>query len=344
MLHSDILSILTHAIKAPSGHNTQPWKFILNKNQIQIHPDHSRSLQVSDPDHHILFISLGCVLENIIIAAKEFGYKSRVALARKDAPESFLKIDLQKCQAGPKDGLFNWIAKRQTNRRVYSGTIIPPADLEQLQHSVSFEGVQLRLIHDKKELQKLEPLIVEGTRKQMQNHAQRQEVLPWLRFSKKEATTKGDGLWLPTFGVPNIPKKLVRLFLKYFLTERSELKKVKKEVQSSSAIGVFAIEKYDKMHLINLGRSFQRFALKATALGIAHAHLHAPCEDQKIKKTIVNSIGQRGHMQLLLRLGYARPMPYSFRRNLDEVLVEQLSIKEDLNESINMEYLGVSGQ
>jgi len=328
MLHSDLVSIISYAVKAPSGHNTQPWKFIISKNQIQIHPDFSRALLLSDPDHHILYIGLGCALENLIIAAKEFGYKSRVVLSKNDIAKFILKIYLQKCDYIQKDELFQWIEKRQTNRRLYSSRKIPTSHLEQLKRSAAMKGVRTVLVEDKGDQQKLEPFIIEGTRRQLQNQEQMQEVLPWLRFSKEEARRKGDGLWLATFGLPTLPSKVAALFLKYFSTEKSEVKKVKKAVRCSSALGMFLIKKYDVTHWINLGRSFQRFALKATELGIAHAHLHAPCEDPEIKQSMIHSINQEGHLQLILRLGYAKPMPYSFRRSIEEVLVDQSLMNE----------------
>lgn len=57
----DIKTLLAYAIKAPSGHNTQPWKFRVEGNTITISPDFSRRLPIVDPDDHALFISLGCV-------------------------------------------------------------------------------------------------------------------------------------------------------------------------------------------------------------------------------------------------------------------------------------------
>ena len=76
---SDIKEILRYAAMAPSGHNTQPWLFSIEKNVITMHPDYSKRLPVVDPDDHALFISLGCALENLIIAARHYGYHPAVA-------------------------------------------------------------------------------------------------------------------------------------------------------------------------------------------------------------------------------------------------------------------------
>ena len=73
---SEIRKIIEYGTKAPSGHNTQPWKFTFSENEIQIHPDFERALPIVDPDNHALYISLGCSAENIILASRNIGYNA----------------------------------------------------------------------------------------------------------------------------------------------------------------------------------------------------------------------------------------------------------------------------
>ena len=67
---AQLKEIVRFSTMAPSGHNTQPWLFLIDDNRITVYPDYSKRLPVVDPDDHALFISLGCALENLIIAAK----------------------------------------------------------------------------------------------------------------------------------------------------------------------------------------------------------------------------------------------------------------------------------
>ena len=71
--------LLNYAILAPSSHNSQPWKFNVTNDEILVFADKSRWLQVADADQRELYISLGCALENLIIAADHFGYNCSVA-------------------------------------------------------------------------------------------------------------------------------------------------------------------------------------------------------------------------------------------------------------------------
>ena len=76
---SDQMRTLIHyATLAANGHNTQPWKFAIQENAIEIHPDTTRRLPVVDPDNRELWISLGCALENLLIAARAGGFNPEV--------------------------------------------------------------------------------------------------------------------------------------------------------------------------------------------------------------------------------------------------------------------------
>ena len=66
--------LINYAVLAPSIHNSQPWKFNVSKDEIRLYADEARWLQVADADKREYFISLGCALENLIIAAEHFGY------------------------------------------------------------------------------------------------------------------------------------------------------------------------------------------------------------------------------------------------------------------------------
>lgn len=65
--------MVEYAIKAPSGHNTQPWLFRINENNIEIHPNFDRALPVVDFDNRELFTAWDA-LENLCITALEKCY------------------------------------------------------------------------------------------------------------------------------------------------------------------------------------------------------------------------------------------------------------------------------
>ena len=124
----DFLFLIEQAVKAPSGHNTQPWMFRIGETEIDIYPDYSRALPVVDPDNRELFVSLGCAAENLCIAASHKGYRPTVTVAE----DSTICIYLDRQADVTPSPLFAQIALRQTNRRVYDGRMIPAADIDRL--------------------------------------------------------------------------------------------------------------------------------------------------------------------------------------------------------------------
>jgi hypothetical protein len=72
---------------------------------------------------------------------------------------------------------------------------------------------------------------------------------------------------------------------------------------------------------VRVGRSFQRFALQATALGIRHAHVNQAVEVPAVRADLAGWLGiGAARPDLVVRFGYAPPMPMSLRRPVAAVL------------------------
>ncbi len=67
MKTEDFKFLVECAIKAPSGHNTQPWKFENIENGIIIHPDFKRALPVVDADNMVMPIKRCPILTEEIL-------------------------------------------------------------------------------------------------------------------------------------------------------------------------------------------------------------------------------------------------------------------------------------
>ena len=73
-IEEKIRFLLNYAILAPSFHNTQPWKFSIKGNNIEVYADFTRQLPEVDPEKRELYISVGCAISNLLIAAEHFGF------------------------------------------------------------------------------------------------------------------------------------------------------------------------------------------------------------------------------------------------------------------------------
>jgi sulfur-carrier protein adenylyltransferase/sulfurtransferase len=96
MMNRDILmQILNLARWAPSGDNTQPWRFeLIAPDHVLIHGHDTRDWVVYDWNGHASHIAHGTLLETIRIAAS--AYSLRVAISRRpDTPEKALRWDVK---------------------------------------------------------------------------------------------------------------------------------------------------------------------------------------------------------------------------------------------------------
>lgn len=322
----NINQLIYHSTLAPSGHNTQPWKFSVEENVIRIYPDFQRSLPVVDPDNHALYISLGCALENLIISAKQDGLTSKIEYFPEDEMEECIRVTLTVKSTQQEQELFEAISVRQSNRSMYDGREISPSDVEKLLQSSIYETVSVKPFDTKEnEVEPVIELVKEASRIQFSDKKFVEELISWIRFRKKEVRTKRDGLSAKVMGFPYMPRWLGRIILKTFAKPSDEAAKAEKQIRSSSHLFLFISKKHDKRHWVDTGRTFQRIALKATSLGIAHAHLNMPCEVESVRQKLSKHLGLAHGEQpiLLIRLGYAEEMPRSPRRSVDDVLVNQ---------------------
>src|ERR1700730_8368353 len=89
----EMKDFIRYATLAASGHNTQPWRFRIGAGRIDILPDFSRRTPVVDPDDHHVFVSLGCAVENLTLAAAARGHRGEIGFEpAKDGSVVFARV------------------------------------------------------------------------------------------------------------------------------------------------------------------------------------------------------------------------------------------------------------
>jgi hypothetical protein len=304
------------ATLAPNGHNTQPWRFAALPSGARITPDLSRRTPVVDPDDHHLFVSLGCAAENFVIASGAHGQPGVFALNA-----SGIDIDLA-TGSSQEDSLYRAIAQRQSTRSLYDARPVPTEQLKLLQAAAAVEGVTLVLMTESRKRDAVRDMVVAGNTAQMDDAEFVHELRDWIRFNPEQALATSDGLYGKCTGNPAIPTWIGKRFFGMVFRKGAENQKYADQMRSSSGVAVFIGEKADKDHWVRVGRSFQRFALQATVLGIRHAMVNQPVEVPDVRRDFAQWLGI-GDMRpdLVVRFGYAPPMPMSMRRPARAVIV-----------------------
>lgn len=152
------------------------------------------------------------------------------------------------------------------------------------------------------------------------------ELKSWIRFNGADAVRTGDGLFSRATGNPAVPRWLGSLLLGAVLTPKSENDKCAKQLRSSPGVAVFLSDTNDPRHWVEVGRSYERFALQATALGIRNAFLNQPVEVASLHSQFAAwlDVGDR-RPDLIVRFGRGPAMPRSLRRPIEQVLADPSS-------------------
>lgn len=312
--------LVRYATLAPSSHNTQCWKFSLDGTgqAITLRPDLARRCPAVDPDLHHVFVSLGCALENLTLAALAHGLKGDVVF---DPATDAVRVSLSPTAAQSTD-LFKAIPQRQCTRGDYDAKPLSKTELALLQRAGSSDHVRLLLLTEPAAMAQVLEVIVQANTAQIADPAFIKELKTWIRFNGPEAVRTRDGLYSATSGNPTIPTWIGDLAFRWFFTPKSENDKIVRQVRSSAGIAVFVGQTADKAHWVEVGRCYERFALQATALGIRNAFLNQPVEVSALRPQLATALGLSDQRpDLVVRFGRGPILPRSLRRPVAAVLV-----------------------
>lgn len=303
------------ATRAPSSHNTQPWRIQISAGLIEILPDYTRRCPQIDPHNHHLWISLGCATENIMLAAADFGLMPSLSI-----DDERIRIRLSADPDAKANALSRLITSRQSTRCHYQRQPVSGSWLTLLQKSARTENVDTLVLMDGAQRQVAEELVLTASDAQLAQAEIRQELLHWLRFNRQEAQEHGDGLFSACSGNPQMPGWLGPLVFDWVYTAKNERIRLGEALKSASGLILLHASQSNPQQWIESGRCVQRLALQLTGLGLKMAFINQPVEVPACRMQLAEQLNLEGrHPEMLLRFGFANPMPDSFRRPLSEV-------------------------
>ncbi len=310
--YPEVVDILRFATLAANGHNTQPWRFRIGDDRIEILPDLARKTPVVDPDDHHLFVNLGCAAENLSLAS---GARQRPGELGFNPANDGSVVFAVGGTAVSEPALFDAIPRRQSTRADYDGRAVSAADLRTLAAAAVIPGVDLVLITERAQINRVRDLVIASNNAQIANSAFVRELKNWLRFSPRQALDSGDGLFSALTGNPTLPTWLGPRLFDWVFRADAENDKYARQLRTSAGVAVFVSEQSDKDHWVRVGRACQRFALQATALGLKHAFVNQPVEVAHLRPELAALVGMPGRRpDIVMRFGHGPTLPYSARR------------------------------
>jgi nitroreductase len=146
MSDPDLAGAVTDALRAPSVQNTQPWKWRILRDSVQLYADEDRHLYVTDPEQRDLILSCGAALHHLLVALAVRAIGADVT--RLPDPEDCDHLaTIVVNPTAPPDALtaslHPAIATRRTDRRRMSDNPLSTDQVEALQEHARHAGGQL---------------------------------------------------------------------------------------------------------------------------------------------------------------------------------------------------------
>ena len=302
------------ATMAPSMHNTQPWRFkILRESQtIELRADPARMLRHSDPHGRAVHIACGAALFNLRTAVAASGREPVTRLLPDPAEPLLLATVRLGGRHRPSEDerdLYAAIPARHTNRRPFSGHLVPPGVLAELVLAARLEGAELD--HPgHSETYRLLGVIADAETDLLADPGYRAELARWVGGTRDQ-----DGIPGSAAG-PRDPRG--RTPVRDFLGGTAQ---GYEWFEEAPQLVVLSTQGNNKEDWLRAGQALQRVLLTATQHGLAVSPLTQPLETHDA--WLVRDPGAAsGWPQLILRIGYGLPVPATPRRPVSDVLEE----------------------
>jgi hypothetical protein len=184
------------AARAPSLHNTQPWRFKVLPDGIELYADHSRQLG-TDPIGRELLISCGAALYGLRLAVRSLGRTPEVELfgdpaGRLAEPAGLrlvarVRLGAPAPMAAAERKMLEAVPHRHTHRGPFEPAPLPAGLLTGLQQDATTEGATLAVIDLDRVGRKLAAILTTASRDQDLDPVSRAEILRWTRDASSQA-------------------------------------------------------------------------------------------------------------------------------------------------------------
>jgi nitroreductase len=315
-------ALLRYAVLAPSNHNAQPWKVRIDDNVLELFADRTRSLPVVDPDDRQLVISCGAFLFHLRVAARHFGWDSKITLmpGADDAVARVVFFDENEFDSHA-ERLFQAIPARRTWRLPFADVAVDDAAIARLCSAVAVEGAHLKVIPDERRRLALSHLVATADEAQWSDSAFRTELAAWCHTGGDD---RRDGLPGHALGQGDIVSMVAPLVVRTFDLGSSRAAHDEELAHGSPLLVVIVTDDNREVDWLTAGQALDRMLLTAASEGLACSFLNQCIELPELRRRVAELIGTKGVPQLMLRVGRPHgkaPAPTP-RRPVEELLIQ----------------------
>lgn len=288
-LTAKIHKALELALRSPSGDNSQPWRFHLNVDTLEIGIDQPLAIHTFNNRNHASLIGIGMLVESIALISPELGLHAEVhwlvsEFANLDQKAPWVKIAFT---SAPLTSSLNeqttWqaaIQSRSTERGDFSATGIVLSNPKfQFVKQTDHQLVSASVLSGKQaeSTETLMDFICTSEQYVFANSSALHDLLHWIRFGKAETEKTNDGMPWRTLGLKPTEAFVLRMLkrfpvLRKFFTPMFKVviaNQTRQKVGSAGGIVLLSVKSATPVAVFEAGRVAIRHWLQLEQLGLA---------------------------------------------------------------------------
>jgi nitroreductase len=310
-----VRAAVADAVRAPSLHNSQPWRFRVQNSAIQVLADPGRTLPVADPTGWGTRIACGAATFNLRLAFVAMDLEAQVHWRPfPDRPEvmSEVIVGTRRLATSSERRLHAAIPRRHSNRLPFWPDPVPAQARAELLEAASAEFAWLELLTGPLPVGIVGEIAQAANRVLLRDDAYRAEIHAWSGVGADRA----DGVPTSAGGPTSEPQDLFpgRPF------GGAAPRAPGRDFEAEPLVGVLGTSGDSPTDELVAGAALQRVLLTITDLGLAASMFSQPIEVPAAREQLRVALGRRGSPQMVLRIGYGQPGATTPRRSVDDVL------------------------
>lgn len=317
----DLRRAAVRATLAPSVHNTQPWRFVIAPNSLEVYADAGRQLRALDPTGRQLLISCGCAIFNARAALAGRGRETVVERwpdrARSDLIAR-LSLTGRRSGGGALADLDAVIDARRTNRRQFADEEVDADTVDAFRGAAGVEGAVLVPLLRHEHRLAAAALSQQADREQNADAAYRAEIRVWTSDDHR----RRDGV--QSLAVPHVDGSAhddlpIRDF------DSIGTGRLPAETRSSvkQCLLLLCMAEDTPEAWVRAGEALERVLLEATRRGLAASPLTQVLEVTRTREALRRELDLGVYPDALLRVGNAPATAASRRRRMVDVVSDR---------------------
>ena len=310
------------AARAPSVHNTQPWRFAVTGQAAELYADAGRQL-LEDPAGREMIISCGAALFGLRLAIRSLGYQPETSLFPDPARRNLLaRVRPGRPEPMTSDErlMLHAVPHRHTHRGAFEPGPLPGDLLTRLRHDAAAEDATLAVVESGPAYRRLTKILAAWRRKRDLYPASHAEVLSQTeaqRWTREPGSQDRDGVpayAFPATGAPepgHLPQRDFDLGRGWGFRPSGG--------PPAPVTAVLVTPGDDQESWLHAGQALQRLLLRAASQWVFASLQSQPLQSASVRAQIRSGLALPGAPQLLLELGVARTTHATGRRPADEM-------------------------